>query len=63
MAFRLYEHGGAVTEYGDRAAYAFNPSGLLVITDEDGTRLTFSATSWHHLEDWPGGAPTSSAFR
>ena len=24
-------------------------------THEDGTRLTFSPNSWHHLEDWPGG--------
>ena len=62
MAFRLHEHGGAVTEYGDRAAYAFNPSGLLVITDEDGTRLTFSPNAWHHLEDWPGGRQ-GGAFR
>jgi hypothetical protein len=44
-----------VTEYGDRAAYSFNPSGLLVITTEDGTRLTFSPHAWHHLEDRPGG--------
>ena len=55
MAFRLYEDGGAVKEYGDRAAYSFNPSGLLVITTEDGTRLTFSPHAWHHLEDRPGG--------
>ena len=56
MAFRLHDDHGVVTEYGDRAAYAFNPSGLLVITTDDGTRLTFSPHSWHHLEDWPGGS-------
>jgi hypothetical protein len=59
MAFIVYESAsGAPTEFGDRASYSFNQAGFLVVVDDDGTRLTFSHTAWHHIED----RPRSGAF-
>ena len=56
MAFYVYESSGdAPTEYGDRASYSFNQAGLLVVVTDDGTRLTFSPSAWHHIEDRPKG--------
>lgn len=59
MAFVVYESaGGAPIEFGDRASYSFNQAGFLVIVNDDGTRLTYSHTAWHHVED----RPRSGAF-
>ena len=53
MAFTLVTASGERIDYGDRASYAFNGAGFLVVIADDGMRLTFSHTSWHHVEDLP----------
>jgi hypothetical protein len=59
MAFLVYENAGdSPVEYGDRASYSFNQAGYLVVVNDDGTRLTYSPSAWHHIED----RPRSGAF-
>jgi hypothetical protein len=56
MGFRLIiDAEGRHTEYGDGASYNFNPSGLLVIVDDHGTRHTLSPQAWFSVEDRPRG--------
>ena len=61
MAFKLFtdSHADApsgVVEFGDRASYNFNTAGLLVVTADDGTRLTYSPVAWTRIEDKPNAS-------
>jgi hypothetical protein len=57
MGFQLYtDADDAPREFGDRAAYNFNNHGLLVITSDDGRRLTFSPHAWLRIEDQPNAS-------
>lgn len=52
MGFHLFIDADAPpVEFGDRAAYNFNTHGLLVITADDGKRMTYSPQAWLRIED------------
>jgi hypothetical protein len=57
MGFQLFVDSDAVpVEFGDRASYNFNNHGLLVITADDGRRLTYSPQAWLRIEDQPNAS-------
>jgi hypothetical protein len=56
MSFQLVLADGVERiEFGDRASYSFNQAGFLVVIQDDGMRLTYTHSAWHHLEDTPRG--------
>jgi hypothetical protein len=56
MAFTLVTSAGDSLQFGDRASYAFNQAGFLVVVTDEGTRLTYAPSAWHHLEDRPSSS-------
>jgi hypothetical protein len=57
MGFQLFVDADAPPiEFGDRASYNFNNHGLLVITDDNGKRLTYSPMGWVRIEDQPNAS-------